>query len=615
MQGLAGFNPSCRHLLDATLNVVPHGMALLDTDFRYLSINTCLAQSNGLPVDAHLGRTVREVLPMAADRIEELLQRVLSTGLPVIDEVVMEPGVEPGPGAPREAARCWRASYHPYRDEQGSLQGVLALVQDVTLQRQNELQNEAHERHLQRLLNTLFAFVGILLPDGTLIETNQAPLDAAGIGMDAVLGRKFWDCHWWNYDPGVQGQLRDSVGQAAQGEVVRFDVVMRSREDGRITTDLMLAPLRDSAGVITHLIASSIDISSRQQSEQELRQSEERFRQAVESSPDGMAMVDIHGRLQMVNGKMVALFGYSREEFLGMTIEMLMPERYRARHPSLRQTFFAQPSAREMAQRRELYARRRDGSEFPVEIGLNPITTSQSQRVLATIVDVTDRKAAQLQIERALGEKTALLGEVHHRVKNNLQVVSSLLSLQARHAPPQAQALLEESQRRVKAMALIHQLLYERHDFNEIDLGTYLERLASLLRESMLRGRPHVQLLVHHRHKVALDLQRAVPCGLLVTELVTNALKHAFPDQRPGEVQVILDRDAQGRGRIVVSDNGIGLPEGPALGQARSLGFQLIPLLVEQLQGQLHMASEQGTRFDVVLQPLDDSTQEHRDVP
>src|SRR5450830_631453 len=313
MQGLAGFNPSCRHLLDATLNVVPHGMAVLDTDFRYLSINTSLAQSNGLPVAAHLGRSVREVLPASADRIEELLQRVLSTGLPVIDE--------------------------------GVLQGVLALVQDVTLQRQTELQNEAHERHLQRLLNTLFAFVGILLPDGTLIETNQAPLDAAGISMDAVLGRKFWDCHWWNYAPGVQQQLKDSVGRAATGEVVRFDVVMRSRDDGRITTDLMLAPLRDSAGLITHLIASSIDISSRQQSEQELRQSEERFRQAVESSPDGMAMVDVHGRLQMVKGKMVALFGYSRQEFLGMTIEMLMPERYRARHPSLRQTFFAQPSA------------------------------------------------------------------------------------------------------------------------------------------------------------------------------------------------------------------------------------------------------------------------------
>ena len=100
-----------------------------------------------------------------------------------------------------------------------------------------------------------------------------------------------------------------------------------------------------------------------------------------------------------------------------------------------------------------------------------------------------------------------------------------------------------------------------------------------------------------------------------MTELVTNALKHAFPDQRSGEVQIILDRDAQGRGRIVVSDNGVGMPAGPALGQARSLGFQLIPLLVDQLQGQLQMSSQQGTRFDVVLHPSDESTQEYRDMP
>ena len=121
MPGLAGLSPSCPHLLNATLNVVPHGMAILDSDFRYLAINTCLAQSNGLSVSAHLGRTVREVLPGAADRIEELLQHVLSTGLPVIDEVVMDSAIDTAPGTPPEPARCWRASYHPYRDEAGRL--------------------------------------------------------------------------------------------------------------------------------------------------------------------------------------------------------------------------------------------------------------------------------------------------------------------------------------------------------------------------------------------------------------------------------------------------------------------------------------------------------------
>jgi len=584
------------HLMDALCRAFPGGVAVLDTGLRYVYVNPALAASNGLPAAEHLGRSVREVLPQVAPRIEALMQQVLRSGESVLDEFVS--GETPGPAGRR---RSWLASYHPYVDPMGRQTGILAVVQDVTEQRDVDRQLHENEARLRRVLDSLFAFVGVLLPDGTLIDANRAPLEAAGIDLDDVVGRTFWECYWWNHDPEVQRRLHEAVQRCAAGEVLRYDAVIRAREDTRMTIDFMLAPLYDDTGRISHLIASGIDISSRVESERALRQSDERFRLAVEFSPDGMAMVDSTGRLHMVNGKMEALFGYGRDEFLGMTIEMLMPERYRARHPGLRASFFDQPSAREMARRRELYALRKDGSEFPVEIGLNPIGDSRRQLVLATIVDVTTRKAAQSLIERALAEKTALLGEVHHRVKNNLQVVSSLLSLQARNAPPAAQALLEESQGRVKAMALIHQLLYERHDFSEVDLGTYLERLAALLRESMLRDRRRIELRVECRQQVALDLQRAVPCGLLVTELVTNAIKHAFVDERAGRVHVLLDTDDQGQGRIVVSDDGVGLPAGLEFGQVRSLGFQLIPLLVDQLHGQLTLRRSPGTVFEVIL--------------
>ncbi|NTV09613.1 MAG: PAS domain S-box protein [Zoogloea sp.] len=336
------------------------------------------------------------------------------------------------------------------------------------------------------------------------------------------------------------------------------------------------------------------------ESEQNMRLSEERFRQVVESVPDGLVMVDADGRIALVNAGMERMFGYRRTELIGRPIGMLIPEPERDGHQFHMRAFLGAPAARDMGAKRELHARRKDGSAFPVEVALNPILAASGPLVLATVVDIAERKAGQAMIERALLEKTALLNEVHHRVKNNLQVISSLLNLQARHATEEARAVLSESQGRVKAMALIHQLLYERNDFSRVDLGFYLQRLCSLLRESLSVDSGRIKLCVEvDRGGVALDLQRAVPCGLLVNELVANAMKHAFPGHRRGKVTVRLQREEDGRGRITVADDGVGLPPGLEFSSSRSLGFQLVPLLVDQIGGELVLTREPGTTFEI----------------
>lgn len=458
------------------------------------------------------------------------------------------------------------------------------------------------EDQIRRVLDNLFAFVGILEPDGTLIDANRAPLEAAGIALDDVRGRKFWDCYWWSHDPALQAQLRDAVRTAAQGETSRFDVVARMANDTRMSIDFMLAPLRDAEGRVVMLIPSAIDITGRTASEQRLRDSEARFRRVLDSTADGLVQIDDSGRIVLANRRLESMFGYSEDELHGAPVEMLMPARHRDAHPALREAFFAKPETRDMAQRRELYARRKDGTEFPVEIGLNPMHTPEGMHVLATIVDVTVRYEARRALERALEEKTVLLNEVHHRVKNNLQVISSLLNMQSRRAPPEVQHALEESQSRVKAMALIHQMLYEGKVFASVDLGPYLERLCSLLRQSFLGHRRDIKLALDvGSESVCVDLQRAVPCGLLVNELATNAIKHAFPAGRAGRVDVRLSRPAPGCGEIVVGDDGVGLPEDVAPGVTRSLGFQLIPALCEQLEGDLRLERGNGSRFTITF--------------
>lgn len=571
---------------------LPIGLAVLDDKLRYRHINSMLAEANGVSVQRHLGRTVREVLPAAAASLEPLLHEVLSTGQALRDfEVSAEV-----PSLPGELSE-WLASYLPIADGQGRVVGVLVQALNRSLERRAERIKSEGDQQLRRVLDSLFMFVGVLTPDGLLLEANRAPLEAGGVTLEQVRGLYVWDTPWWNADAGNQAWLREAVARAAAGETLRRDVVVRMAGDTRMEIDFMIAPLRDDSGRITHLIPSGIDISARRASEAALLTSEDRFRRVFEGATVGMGLVDQRGVIQLANERMAQLFGYAREELVGMEVHRLVPQRQREQHVSHLEHYMREPALRYMAKRQELYALRRDGSEFAVEIGLNPLPESAGQQVLATISDVSERRAAQAQIERALVEKTVLLNEVHHRVKNNLQVITSLLNLQGRNAEPAVQQALRDSQSRVRSMALMHQMLFERGDLSALELGPYLQRLCGLLRSTYLGEGNTVALLVDVPEQgLRIDPQRAIPCGLLVTELVTNAFKHAFPGARSGQVRVSLQRLSDARALLEVHDDGIGLPPEQTPGQGRSLGLQLLPLLAEQCRATLEIERAAGTR-------------------
>lgn len=334
------------------------------------------------------------------------------------------------------------------------------------------------------------------------------------------------------------------------------------------------------------------------------------FQRVVEWAPNAMVMVDADGRIVLVNAESERVFGYQRCELIGRPVEQLVPEKFSGNHAAFRSGFFSNPTPRPMGSGRDLFARRADGSEFPVEIGLNPIETEGGVTVLASIVDITERKRAQQRIEKALEEKTVLLNELHHRVKNNLQMISSLLNLQADNIDdPRLREVLEECQNRVKAMGLTHQLLYEHKDFSRVDMGEYLGRLAQLLLSAYrVRGRRISLELVlpPDRHYIGLD--KAIPCGLAVNELITNSFKHAFPGERHGVIAVSLAAAAEGEVLLTVGDDGVGLPPNFDLTAAKSLGLRLLPLLAEQLHGTLTVGNGPGSLFSLRF-PTDSSTE------
>ncbi|WP_227816120.1 PAS domain-containing sensor histidine kinase [Nitrogeniibacter aestuarii] len=449
------------------------------------------------------------------------------------------------------------------------------------------------------LLNSVLGMVAVLTGDGHVAQINHVLASCDGTTLDEVRGRPFWACHWWSFDPDVQGLIHRAVCAAAKGEVQAFTSIKRMKDGSLIDVRIRLSrwsPPDDAA--TPYLIYCAEDFTAQSAGAEQLAQSEQRFQKVFEAVADGLIKIDQDSRIILANAEMERLFGYSRNELLGMSVHQLIPERHREGHTGHVRSYFAKPVARAMADRRKLFAKRKDGTEFPVEIGLNPIPTEEGPMVLATIQDVTLRDAVQQATEQALNEKTVLLNEVHHRVKNNLQVITSLLNLQARSASAEVSSALFESQGRVKAMALIHQLLYERDDFSNIDMGEYLDRLCSLLRESFRESRTRFALTVDAPSGVTISLKQAVPCGLLVNELVTNAIKHAFPEPRSGEVRVTL-RGTDDGFDVRVSDNGIGLPENIEPAVTRTLGMQLIPLLADQAKGAWQLEREHGTHFEI----------------
>ncbi len=325
---------------------------------------------------------------------------------------------------------------------------------------------------------------------------------------------------------------------------------------------------------------------------------EHRFRQAVESAPSAMVMVNESGTILLVNAQTEISFGYSRNELIGQPVEKLVPERFRNAHVGFRQTYFAAPQSRPMGAGRDLYGLRKDGSEFPVEIGLGLIDDENGIIVLSSIVDITERKSSNDNLKNALNEKEMLLKEVYHRVKNNLQVVSSLINLQARNVKNEVTVdLLKQSADRIKAMALLHEKLYQSKDLARIDFNEYIHSLVDHLMFGYgdQSGRITIKMKID---KIFLDVDTAIPCGLIINELLSNALKYAFPDNRQGEIGISFSQN-QGECILVISDNGAGFPAGLDYKKSTSLGLQLVGTLTNQLIGRIEQDQTAGTKFTI----------------
>jgi two-component system, sensor histidine kinase PdtaS len=377
--------------------------------------------------------------------------------------------------------------------------------------------------------------------------------------------------------------------------VTDYPLTIRHK-NGRLTDVLYNASVyKNTRGNVLGVFAAARDVTAQKKAEAERARIEERFRALLDTAPDAIVVVDEAGRMFLVNAQTEKLFGYARSELLGQMVEMLMPDRFRAADPRRWMRFGSEPRVYPMGPSPEmdLCGLRKDGTEFPAEILLSPLATDEGILVSAAIRDVSRAKDIERQIRASLKEKEALLQEVHHRVKNNLQVIASLLSLQSGYIrDPHTLMQFQESQGRIHSMALIHEKLYQSETLASVDLADYVRTLANTLVRTYTSN-ADVKLETR-LEPASVSIDTALPIGLMLNELLTNALKYGFPKGRSGRLLVALSAEVDDHLNLQVQDDGVGLKPDFELEQAKTLGLRLVRMFAKQLRAEVTVQSEPG---------------------
>jgi PAS domain S-box-containing protein len=430
---------------------------------------------------------------------------------------------------------------------------------------------------------------------------NRRGCEILGYRPEEVIGRDWFECF-------VPHSAREEVqacflgvleGRGDRGEYREHPVLAKNGEERIVCWHNK--PIENDEGRAHACLSSGHDVTERRRAEKLLWESEQRFRKFVEGTDDIVNRIDENGRILYVNQVARRIYGLEPGQCLGLSIfEFIHPD---DRQKSLRafRSWMKEGLTGVTYENRQM---NRAGEVHHIlwTINFHYDEEGALEGVNCIGRDITELRLAETRLSRSLEEKDVLLRELYHRTKNNMQVICSLIALQsARLENGQVLQVFKELADRIRSMALVHEKLYQSDDLSSIDLKGYIEELGRNLLLSY-RVRTDRIALKFQMDSVPVSIDTAVPCGLVLNELVSNALKYAFPGDREGEIEVRLCSETGKGMELVVRDNGVGMPEGVEIENSRTLGLQLVRNLVRhQLSGTITLEKGDGVEFRIAF--------------
>ena len=620
-----------QQILEGILNTIPARVFWKDKNLRYLGCNTPFARDAGFEKpgdiigkdDFSMGWRDQAEIYRADDRA------VIESGRAKL--MVEEPQTTPA-----GETLYLLTNKLPLLDDRGDAIGVLGTYLDITERKRGE--TAIHES--QQLFADIISFLPdptfVIDKEGKVLAWNRALEQLSSVTAEEMIGQGDYEYSIWQYgkrrpilidlvlhpdqDAGRQNYSHINVDGhtvTAQTEIIRM-------ESGHTASLLLVAsPLIDAQGKITGAIESIRDISRLKETEAELSRINQNLekivsdrtraledqvaqrvhaendvkdalkytRSVIEANPDLVAVIDGKGTIMDVNAAAESLTGVPREKMIGTPYFSYLVDDGTLNNVLSRLLEKGRIET-------YVHIRRTDRHITPLSINATLISGigETDPRIIVAGHDITRQKHDEDSIKASLNEKVLLLREVHHRVKNNLQIIISLVNLQNRRtANPEVKQILSETQNRVRAMSLVHEKLYRSDSLSAIDFADYTRFLATQLFSSFSMDTRRVRL-DFAMDKIMVDINTAIPLGLLMNELISNSLKHAFPDGRKGAIS-ISSRYEGDLITLVVKDNGIGIPKELDWKSTTSLGMLLVTSLVDQVDGTVTLDRENGTMF------------------
>ncbi|HTY51840.1 MAG TPA: PAS domain S-box protein [Methanomicrobiales archaeon] len=565
------------------------GVWVLDNEFSTIYANEQMAVMLGTTPAEMIGQPISAYLQAESQgQLDKTLTRIGSGAIPDAEF----------PFTRKDGTSAWlRLTAGPIYGAGGQRVGFTGIFSDITESRLAEVAvKEAREKY-QDIVE--FAVEGIYQIDtkGRLLTANSSMARILGYASVEDLLASVTDTArqlWAIQEQRVEylRHLKDT------GTIEGFEAEFFRKNGEGIWVSLNTRAVKGPDGSIVYSEGTLEDITQRKLAEQALRESEEMYRNPVEQSPVGVFLVQ-DGMLLYANPKLAEMTGFPLQDIIRKPFAPLIhPDDLPRLMERLGRLLHGEVASDEI----EYRSIRKDGSIIQVQAYGSLMAFRGRPAIYGTIIDVTDRKRMADQISDSLKEKEVLLREIHHRVKNNMQVISSLLSVQSQNIRDEnVRGLFRESQNRIRSIALVHELLYRSDNLDQIEYGAYLKKMFIPLFESYSVDQRKVTIAIE-APKVMITIDKAVPCSLIVNELISNSLKHAFPGDRRGSIRITFGLDAQkGEYALDYADDGVGLPAGLDIRTLNSLGMKLINGLTRQLGGTLEHVAGHGAHFRITF--------------